>query len=106
MSFDALKNSPIPALYHLGYRIVRSHSNKKKEIVIHFAKQKNVVNDCKDEEVQEIYHQTIKKIKTQSTGTHKQIKKYDKPSFGKKLIYLINRVLFCGCLKLGFRRKN
>lgn len=40
---DDLKNSPIPSLFFLGYRIASAHRNKKDEVILHFAKPENAV---------------------------------------------------------------
>lgn len=98
MSFEALKNSPVPFLYFQGYRIVRSRTNKKKEIIIYFAKPENAIAYRKDEKIKKLCDERLKEIEEQGKGIKRKIHKYHKKSFCHKLCIMMTKIALCCCL--------
>lgn len=95
MSFEALKDSPIPALYHLGYRIVRSRSNKKKEIVVYFAKPENAIEYLDDPKVHNLCLKRLEELKDDTQRIKRKVHKYKKSSCLDKILDFLKRIFKC-----------
>lgn len=98
MSFDALKNGPIPHLYIQGYRIIRTRSNKKKEIIIYFAKPENAIAYRKDKLIKNLCDERLKEIEDQGKGIKRKIHKYHKKSVCHKLCVIMTQIASFCCI--------
>lgn len=97
MSFEALKNSPVPHLYNQGYRIVRFRTNKNKEIIIYFAKPENAIEYREDKLIQKLCDERLKEIQSYGKGVKRKIHKYKKKSFCHKLSLIMTKLALCCC---------
>lgn len=95
MSFDALKNSPVPILYFMGYRLVKSRSNSKNEIIIYLAKPENAVKYRREKRIRELYKQRVHELKENAWEV--QHVTYKKRSCWTRLWRVVKRILFCRC---------
>lgn len=99
MTIDALKSGPVPSLYHLGYRIIRTKRNKKGEIVIHFGKpEKALEYSLKKDEMYALCQERLSELIAKEKQIKLKMKKFNPhPSLLRRIWDIICEIF--GCVK-------
>lgn len=95
MSFEAYNTSPIPSLYYLGYRIVRSKCNDKQEIVVYFAKPENAIEYLDDPKIRQLCKKRLEDLKDERQRIKRKVHKYQKSTCCSKLLDFLKRIFKC-----------
>ncbi len=85
-------NSPIPSLYALGYRIIKSKLEKQKTIVIYFAKPEDAIEKYGDSEIYEMCLKRLEEVNRRREKINTKISNFRKYKIIDAIAGLLSKI--------------